>query len=113
MNEIIDNQSDLEKDTKAEEEVSRSKNLERVEMPPQLEALVEGPVISILKSSVFIDLSPFGTGIIYGREFINARELIRKINIGDRRNYLLAIMPVRKLWSLVTSTKRVKPNQLL
>ncbi len=83
MNEIIDNQSDLEKDTKAEEEVSRSKNLERVEMPPQLEALVEGPVISILKSSVFIDLSPFGTGIIYGREFINARELIRKINIGD------------------------------
>ena len=60
-----------------------SKNLEKVEMPPQLEALVEGPVISIQKSSVFIDLAPFGTGIIYGREFINAREIIRKINIGD------------------------------
>lgn len=60
-----------------------SKNLEKVEMPPQLEALVEGPVISIQKSSIFIDLAPFGTGIIYGREFINAREIIRKINIGD------------------------------
>ena len=50
---------------------------------PQLEALVEGPVILIEKSSVFIDLSPYGTGIIYGREFINAKDIIKKINLGD------------------------------
>ena len=45
--------------------------------------LVEGPVISIEKSAVYINLAPFGTGIIYGREFITARDIIKKINIGD------------------------------
>ncbi len=35
------------------------------------------------KSSLFVDLTPFGTGIIYGREFMNARDIIKKINIGD------------------------------
>ncbi|MEK9178089.1 MAG: S1 RNA-binding domain-containing protein [Patescibacteria group bacterium] len=51
--------------------------------PPVIGDLVEGPVIAVEKSSVYIDLAPFGTGIIYGREFINARDIIKKINIGD------------------------------
>jgi small subunit ribosomal protein S1 len=51
--------------------------------PPQIGDLVEGPVIAVEKSSVFIDLAPFGTGIIYGREFITARDVIKKINVGD------------------------------
>ena len=51
--------------------------------PPQVGDLVEGPVIAVEKSSVFIDLAPFGTGIIYGREFITARDVIKKINVGD------------------------------
>lgn len=50
---------------------------------PELGDLVEGPVISIEKSSVYVDLAPFGTGIIYGREFLAARDLIKKISIGD------------------------------
>ncbi|HEY4714964.1 MAG TPA: S1 RNA-binding domain-containing protein [Candidatus Paceibacterota bacterium] len=50
---------------------------------PAVEALVEGLVIDIKKSSVYVDLTPFGTGIIYGREFINAKDIIKKINIGD------------------------------
>jgi small subunit ribosomal protein S1 len=59
------------------------KMLDKTELPPQVEALIEGPVISIQKSAVYIDLAPFGTGIIYGREFINAKDIIKKINIGD------------------------------
>ncbi|MDE2041420.1 MAG: S1 RNA-binding domain-containing protein, partial [Patescibacteria group bacterium] len=51
--------------------------------PPMTGDLVEGPVIAIEKSSVYVDLAPFGTGIIYGREFIIARDVIKKINIGD------------------------------
>ncbi|MDD5152658.1 MAG: S1 RNA-binding domain-containing protein [Candidatus Pacebacteria bacterium] len=51
--------------------------------PPEIDALVEGPVLSVEKSSVYIDLGPVGTGIIYGREFINARDVIKKLNIGD------------------------------
>ena len=45
--------------------------------------LVEGPVINIEKSAVYIDLAPFGTGIIFGREYLTARDIIKKINIGD------------------------------
>jgi small subunit ribosomal protein S1 len=47
------------------------------------EDIVEGPVITIKKSSLFVDLHPYGTGIIYGLEFIQARDIIKKINVGD------------------------------
>lgn len=52
---------------------------------PSLEvgALAEGPVIVIEKSALYVDLAPVGVGIIYGREFINARDLIKKTTIGD------------------------------
>lgn len=50
---------------------------------PQVDSLVEGMVILVQKSSVFVDLAPFGTGIIYGREFINAKDIIKKISLGD------------------------------
>jgi small subunit ribosomal protein S1 len=50
---------------------------------PALEEIVEGKVIAIQKASVYVDLAPFGTGIIYGREFIAARDLIKNINVGD------------------------------
>ena len=57
--------------------------MQDVKNPPEVDSLVEGPVISVAKSCVYINLAPFGTGIIYGREFINARDVIKKLNIGD------------------------------
>lgn len=51
--------------------------------PPIIGDLVEGPVIAVDKASVYVDLAPFGTGIIYGREFVSTRDVIKKINIGD------------------------------
>jgi small subunit ribosomal protein S1 len=51
--------------------------------PPGEGDIVEGPVIEVIKDRVYIDLNPYGTGIIYGREFINARDIIKKVNIGD------------------------------
>jgi small subunit ribosomal protein S1 len=56
---------------------------ETMKNPPIIGDLVEGPVIAVEKSSVYVDLAPFGTGIIYGREFIIARDVIKKINVGD------------------------------
>ncbi len=50
---------------------------------PAVSDLVEGQVIDIDKAAMYIDLPPFGTGIIYGREFINARDIIKKVAIGD------------------------------
>jgi small subunit ribosomal protein S1 len=51
--------------------------------PPQVGDLVEGPVIALDKAAVYVDLAPFGTGIIYGREFMIARDVIKKVNVGD------------------------------
>lgn len=51
--------------------------------PPKSGDVIEGPVLSIEKSSVYVDLFPYGTGIIYGREFIAARDVIKKLSIGD------------------------------
>lgn len=45
--------------------------------------LVEGAVVAIDRKSVYINLGELGTGIIYGREYMNARDIIRNINIGD------------------------------
>ncbi len=90
------------KDTKDEVKVEKVKKVkkEKVDAAPKLDTLmdrilnesanppltgdlVEGPVINIEKSAVYIDLAPFGTGIIFGREYITARDIIKKINIGD------------------------------
>ncbi|MDQ5912449.1 MAG: hypothetical protein QG568_664, partial [Patescibacteria group bacterium] len=49
--------------------------------PPPIGVLVEGSVIAIDKKGVFIDLKPYGTGIIFGREYVNARDIIRKVNV--------------------------------
>ena len=46
--------------------------------------LVEGTVIAVSKAAVYVDLHPFGTGIIYGREFLVARDVIRKVAPGDK-----------------------------
>jgi len=50
---------------------------------PSVGDLVEGRVLGHAKTTVYIDLPPFGTGVIYGREYIAARDLIRKVSIGD------------------------------
>ena len=51
--------------------------------PPELDDVVEGPVIAVGRARVFVDLHPFGTGIIYGREYLSARESLKNVNIGD------------------------------
>ncbi len=60
-----------------------SKILNASANPPSIDDVVEGKVIGIEKSGVYIDIPPFGTGIIFGREYINARDIIKKINVGD------------------------------
>jgi len=52
---------------------------------PSLEVgeLIEGNVISIQGTQVFVSLHPYGTGIIYGKEYLTARDMIRGLNAGD------------------------------
>ena len=67
----------------AKKNTPMGKLMEGMKNPPAEDDIVEGPVINIEKAAVYIDLAPFGTGIIYGREFIAARDIIKKINVGD------------------------------
>ena len=55
------------------------------EIAPRPEAgeIIEAPVIKVDKRAVFVDMPPYGIGIIYGREYMNARDLIKHMNIGD------------------------------
>jgi len=50
---------------------------------PGVGDLVDGVVIKKDKTSVFIDLGVFGTGIIYGREYLNAKDVIKKTKVGE------------------------------
>ncbi|MAQ77078.1 30S ribosomal protein S1 [Candidatus Campbellbacteria bacterium] len=50
---------------------------------PEVGELIEGNVISIQGTQVFVDLHPHGTGIIYGKEYLTARDMIRALNAGD------------------------------
>ncbi|MFH1178353.1 MAG: S1 RNA-binding domain-containing protein, partial [bacterium] len=57
--------------------------IESIPMPPIAGDLVEGTIIAINRGRVYIDLPPFGTGVIYGREYLNAADVLRKANQGD------------------------------
>src|SRR2546423_1378747 len=51
--------------------------------PPQPGDIIEGKVLSLDRARLYIDLPPFGTGVIFGREYMNAREVIKRTNVGD------------------------------
>lgn len=52
-------------------------------VPPKIGDTIEGAVIALGSGKVYIDLPPFGTGIIYGREYLAARDILKKVALGD------------------------------
>jgi len=81
---IIDETTVEEKAIKTKKDLLMTKIVDKSATPPSVGDVVEGDVISVEKSCVYINLHPYGTGIIFGKEFINARDVIKKINIGDK-----------------------------
>ncbi len=51
--------------------------------PPKEGDIIEGTVSAIGRARVYVELAPFGTGLIFGREFMNARDILRKVAVGD------------------------------
>ena len=80
----IDESTAEEKAIKVKKDSLMTKIVDKSVNPPSVGDVVEGDVIGIEKSCVYINLEPYGTGIIFGKEFINARDIIKKINIGDK-----------------------------
>jgi len=52
--------------------------------PLKVGQITEGKVIAKGRSSLFLDLGLFGTGIIYGREFYESKEELKNLEIGDK-----------------------------
>lgn len=52
--------------------------------PLSIGSTVEGKVVARDRSSLYIDLGINGTGIIYGREFYNVKDIIKNLKTGDK-----------------------------
>ncbi len=51
--------------------------------PIAVGSTIEGKVVARDRSSLFIDLGIYGTGIIYGREFYAVKDIVKNLKIGD------------------------------
>ncbi len=60
-----------------------AKLIDSIATPPGVGDLVEGTIIALARGRMYVDLPPFGTGVIYGREYLNAADVLRKANPGD------------------------------
>lgn len=60
-----------------------SKYMAEIAKRPEPGEIVEGPVIKVDKKAVYINMAPFGIGLIFGREYMNARDLVKHMNVGD------------------------------
>ncbi len=60
-----------------------SKYMSEIGKRPEAGEIVDGAVIKVDKKAVYINMPPFGIGIIYGREYMNARDLVKHMNVGD------------------------------
>ncbi|XOB41289.1 MAG: 30S ribosomal protein S1 [Candidatus Nealsonbacteria bacterium] len=52
--------------------------------PIRVGEVVEGTIVGKGRSSVFVDLGPVGTGVVYGKEFYDAKYQLKKLKIGDK-----------------------------
>jgi len=50
---------------------------------PKIGDIIRGKIIAKEKGAVFLDLGPIGAGIIYGKEFLEAKDFIKKLEIGQ------------------------------
>jgi ribosomal protein S1 len=75
--------SDIEKKKRKKAQGPMGQIFSETKNFPNLGDLVDGSVVAIEKSRIFVDLPPFGTGIIYGKEFLNAKDIIKNISVGD------------------------------
>lgn len=71
-----------EKDLKAMKELMSAKDGEIPQLP-QAGELIEGKIIEISKHSLVLDLGTSGTGIVYGAELKENKELFKGLKIND------------------------------
>jgi len=58
---------------------------------PQTGDLIEGKIIKLSNNSIVLELGPLGTGIIYGGEWKDNKEMIKNLKKGDKISALVVI----------------------
>lgn len=53
-------------------------------LTPKAGDITTGTVIAKESRRIFIDLGPIGTGVVFGTEYIESRDQIKKLNVGDK-----------------------------
>ncbi len=81
--ETVDTDDDTEELQEAQKSSAMQIMLNDSPTPPADGDLVEGTVSAIGRARVFVEIKPFGTGLIFGREYMNARDILRKVSVGD------------------------------
>jgi len=79
----IATEHDEELEARSKKDSPMHELLQEVPASPAVGDLVEGPVVDIDRGRIYIDLYPFGTGTIYGREYLSARDILKNVNPGD------------------------------
>lgn len=51
---------------------------------PRIGDIAEGTVLHKKAGALFLDLGAFGTGVVYGKEYYDARDKLKNIRVGDR-----------------------------
>ena len=57
---------------------------ENLIQPPRVGEVIEGEVVGTGRSAIYLSLGSFGTGIIYGKEFQEAKETLKGFKIGNK-----------------------------
>ncbi len=70
---------------KKEPKTMKNVLLKEKELPrlPQEGDLIEGKIIKLSKTAIILELGPLGTGIIYGGEWKDNRNVIKNLKLGD------------------------------
>jgi small subunit ribosomal protein S1 len=63
---------------------AKKNTLENITSLPKKGQIIEGRIIGVGRACVYVDLSPMGTGIIYGKEYYLARDILSDLKIGDK-----------------------------
>jgi len=66
------------------EKENTAKKTEDTTAPLSVGSTIEGTVVARDRSSLFVDLGTFGTGIIFGKEFYEVKNVIKALEIGDK-----------------------------
>jgi len=78
-NDIMEDKTDTIEQRSVEQE-----NNDNGVKPPKVGDIVEGEVAGKGRASVFLNLGGFGAGVIFGKEFYDAKSRLKKLKVGEK-----------------------------